>query len=208
MPGASRFTDERTLREFAEQGQLESRYQADPGPGVEAALTWRFARRLAVSGAASRLRRKQAGSYAAALPHPLYIGAPRHAGGDFDDRSLHETAVHLDLAVVGGRRLEWTVFAGPSAIAIRAELLHAVQYTHAYPYDTVTVTGTSFESTRASAIGFNAGGGLDWQLARHVAIGAQTRYRRAAVHLPTTSGEHVRVEAAGLELTGGLRLDF
>jgi opacity protein-like surface antigen len=207
--GSASFTDTRTFNEFVEQGRIESRYQQDPGPGFEAGVAWRFARRLGVSAAVSVARRKEAGSFSAALPHPLFFGTPRQATGDFAGRAQRETAVHVDLAVLGGAgRLQWTAFAGPSVIGIETDLVRTVEYTHAYPYDTVTVTGTPFASVSGNAVGFNVGGGLAWQAARHVAIATQVRFSRAKVGLEPTSDDRVDVDAGGASITGGLRLDF
>lgn len=207
--GYASFTETRTFTEFAEQGRIESSYQQDPGPGFEGGVTWRFARRLGVSAAVSIARRREAGSFSAALPHPFFFGSPRQAAGDFAGRAQRETAVHVGLAVLGGAgRLQWTAFAGPSLIGIRTDLVRTIEYTHAYPYDTVTVTGTPFASARGRALGFNVGGGLAWQAARHVAIATQMRFSRATVGLEPTSHDRVNVGAGGASFTGGVRLDF
>jgi opacity protein-like surface antigen len=209
VPGSPRFSGTRTFSEFAEQGRIESQYKEDPGPGFEASLAWKFRRRLGVSAAVSFDRRKEAGSFAAALPHPLYFGVPRRTAGDFRGGTRRETAVHLDLAFLGGSgRLQWSAFAGPSLIAVQADLVQRVDYTQAYPYDTVTVTGTSFERTSGHAVGLNLGAGLDWQVARHAAIGTQVRFSRATASLEPTADDRVDVRGGGAQVTAGLRLDF
>ncbi len=209
VPGSPRFSGTRTFTEFAEQGRIESQYKEDPGPGFEASLAWKFGRRLGVSAAVSFDRRKEAGSFAATLPHPLYFGVPRRTAGDFRGGTQRETAVHLDLAFLGGSgRLQWSAFAGPSLIAVKADLLQRVDYTQAYPFDTVTVTGTSFERTSGHAVGFNLGAGLDWQVARHAAIGTQVRFSRATASLEPTADDRVDVHGGGAHVTAGVRLDF
>ncbi len=208
VAGKPSFSETRTFTEFAEQGRIDSHYDEDSGPGVEGGLGWRFTHRFAVHAAASWARRKEAGSYSAALPHPLYFAMPRHAAGDFSGRSIHETAVHLDLAVVGGSGLEWSVFAGPSVIETQADLVQAIEYTHAYPYDAVTVTGAPLASVRGHALGFNAGAGLDWHVGPHVALGLQSRFSQANVKLQPAAGDEVAVKAGGLLVSAGLRLDF
>jgi len=209
VSGSPRFSGTRTFTEFAEQGRIESQYKEGPGPGFEASLAWKFGRRLGVSAAVSFDRRKEAGSFAATLPHPLYFGVPRRVAGDFRGGTQRETAVHLDLAFLGGsERLQWSAFAGPSLIGVKADLVQGVAYTQAYPYDAVTVTGTSFERTSGNAVGFNLGAGLDWQLARHAAIGTQVRFSRATASLKPTADDRVDVRGGGAHLTAGLRLDF
>jgi len=83
-----------------------------------------------------------------------------------------------------------------------------VEYTQAYPYDSVTVTGTPFDTVSGHAFGFNVGGALAWPAARHVAIASQVRYSRAQVALEPTADDRVTVTAGGLSLAVGLRLDF
>ena len=209
VAGTRTFSGTRTFTEFAEQGNIESQYEEEPGPGFEAGLLWRFGRRLGVSAAVSFDRRDAGGTFAAALPHPLYFGAPRRVTGDFGGGSQRETAVHLDLAFLGGsERLQWSAFAGPSLIAVEVDLLQRVDYTQAYPFDTVTVTGTPLAPTDGRAVGFNVGAGLDWHVARHLAIGTQVRFSRATVGLEPTATDRVDVDAGGVHLTAGIRLDF
>jgi opacity protein-like surface antigen len=209
VPGSSDFTGTQTFTEFAEQGRIDAQYHQDAGPVFEIGLGLRLGRRLGLAAAGSFGRRDGTGSFTATLPHPLYFGAFRPASGDFRGTSQREQALHLDLALLGGSsRLQWSAFAGPSLIAVRAELVQRVDYTQAYPFDTVTVTGTPLAETRNHAFGFNVGAGLDWRVARHVAIGTQLRFSRATVSLEPTAEDRVEIDAGGLQLTGGLRLDF
>ena len=209
VPGASEFTGTQTFTEFAEQGRIDTQYHQDAGPVFEIGVGFRLRRRLGLAAAGSFGRRDGTGSFTATLPHPLYFGAFRPASGDFRGTSQREKALHLDLALLGGSsRLQWSAFAGPSLIAVRAELVQRVDYTQAYPFDTVTVTGTPLAATSHHAFGFNVGAGLDWQVARHVAIGTQARFSHATVSLEPTAEDRVEIDAGGLQLTGGLRLDF
>lgn len=209
VPGASDFSATQTFTEFAEKGRIDAQYHQDPGPVFEIGLGFRLRRRLGLTAAGSFGRRDGTGSFTATLPHPLYFGAFRPASGDFRGTSQREKALHLDLALLGGSsRLQWSAFAGPSLIGVRAELAQRVEYTQAYPFDTVTVTGTTLTPTSDHAFGFNVGAGLDWQAARHIAIGAQLRFSRATVSLEPTADDHFEIDAGGVALTGGLRLDF
>jgi opacity protein-like surface antigen len=209
VAGSPSFAGARTFTEFAEQGRIESQYKEDPGPGLEAGLAWKFARRLGVSAAVSFDQRKEAGSFSATLPHPLYFGVPRRTAGDFRGGTQRETAVHLDLAFLGGSgRLQWSAFAGPSLIGVAVDLVQRVEYTQTYPFDTVMVTGTPLARTSGNAVGFNLGAGLDWQLARHAAIGTQVRFSRATVSLKPSADDRVDVDGGGAHVTAGLRLDF
>jgi opacity protein-like surface antigen len=207
--GRSSFTATRTFTQFAEQGRIDGQYRQEQGPAIDAGMAWRFARHFAAAAAASFAHRGETGSYAASLPHPLYFGKAREASGDFDGRSASETAVHLDLAAVGGSHaLQWSVFAGPSLLALRVDLVDSVQYTQSYPYDTVNVTGAPLVSTQGNAVGFNVGAGLDWRVAPRVAVGIQSRFQRATVHVHPAAGDDASVTAGGLLATAGVRFFF
>jgi opacity protein-like surface antigen len=209
VPAASDFTGTQTFTEFAEQGRIDAQYHQDAGPVFELGLGVGLRRRLAVSAAGSFGRRDGTGSFSAMLPHPLYFGASRAASGRFRGTSQREKALHLDLALRGGSaRWQWSAFAGPSLLSVRAELVQRVEYTQTYPYDTVTVTATPLAATSDHALGFNLGAGLDWRLARHAAIGTQVRFSHATVSLEPTPADRVEIGAGGLQVTGGLRLDF
>jgi hypothetical protein len=152
VPGASDFTGTQTFTEFAEQGRIDAQYHQDAGPVFEIGLGLRLRRRLGLTAAGSFGRRDGTGSFTATLPHPLYFGAFRPASGAIRGTSQREKALHLDLALLGGSsRLQWSAFAGPSLIAVRAELVQRIEYTQAYPFDTVTVTIMRSGSTWAPA---------------------------------------------------------
>jgi len=207
--GGMSFEQVGTFTEFAETGRIESRYENGGGPGLEAELGWRFARRFVLSAAAGVVRRTGTGSFLASLPHPLLFGAARQAEGQFGGSRERETAVHLDLAVTGAAgRLEWSAFAGPSLIRVDALLLRSVEYAQAYPYDTVTLTGTPLASAGGSAAGFNVGAGLDWRVGRRVFLGTQARFSRATVRLRPTADDTVDVGAGGLQVAAGIRFEF
>jgi len=209
VPSSATYHETRPFTEFAEAGHIDSQYTGDAGPGFEAGLAWRVTHRFALRAAVSLLRRKEAGSFTAALPHPFFFDAPRLVAGDFSGHHERETAVHFDLALTGATgRLEWAAFAGPSLLGLEADLVSAVSYTQAYPYDTVTVTGTPFAMARGHGIGVNAGVGLDGRIAAHFALAAQARWTRAIVSLSPATGDQVRVTGGGVQVTGGLRLDF
>jgi hypothetical protein len=75
-----------------------------------------------------------------------------------------------------------------------------------YPYDTFNGSFTHSQASK-SAVGFHAGGRLDFFLSPHVGIGAQARYGSAKVKL-SEAPNAVEVTAGGLEAGAGLRLRF
>ena len=203
-----KYSDSRTVTEFAETGSLDTSYEGKKGPGVEGGFQYNFTRSLGAAASFAWLGRDATASYSASLPHPLYLNQPRKVSGDVDGLKFRETAVHVDL-VVGGRSgsLRFGVFAGPSFFKIEGDLLDRITYSHTYPYDTVTVTGTPLVKGDDNPIGFNAGGGLDYVLGAHGALGIQARFSRSKAELAADQGV-VKVDVGGLDVAFGVRIYF
>jgi opacity protein-like surface antigen len=198
------------FQEFAEEGRLDADYENKSGSGLEAGLVFRFSRRLGVGAAFSSLSRDGRADYRAELPHPLYLARNRHVESSLEGLSYDEKAGHLDL-VLSGRlgALDLSAFAGPSWFSVKSSFLSTPpQYSQTYPYDNVTVTAIPRVAGDATAVGFNVGGGVDFRVARHVALGARGRFARARVELERPSAEAVALDAGGLQATAGIRLLF
>lgn len=203
------FSGTRRFTEFAEEGQVRSDYSADAGPGFEAGLSYRFSSHLGVALSGSYLTRDSSAGFQADLPHPLYLGKDRVVTSNADGLSYSEMAGHLDL-VLSGRSGSWdfSLFAGPSLFKVKADLLEPPTYTHAYPFDTVTVTAVPTSSADDMAFGFNAGAGIDLRLSDKFAIGVQGRFSRGQAKLPTGTSDEVEVDAGGLQVGAGIRVHF
>jgi len=205
--GNVRFSQSRTVREFAEDGRLEADYQADTGTALDAAVQFGVTRRFGVAAAFTLAKRDDAASYSATLPHPLYLNQPRTRTGDLAGLAYRESAFHLDLVYsAGSGSVGFHAFAGASFFSVEADLIDEVRYSHEYPYDTeqVTVTGVPTVSADDSPVGFNVGAALDYRVTRSLGVGAQGRFSRARVSL----GPSVELDAGGFQLSGGLRLYF
>jgi hypothetical protein len=205
----SSFDEEREFTESVETGRVASTYSADLGVGGEIAAGWQFTRHVGVALAFSAARRNQSGTFTASIPHPLYFDQDRAAEGSLGGGTVTETALHLDLALVGGTgAVEWSLFGGPSVVRVNADLLSSLQYTQSYPFDSVTVTGTPLVPVRGRAAGFNVGGSADWRVGRRTAVGTQVRYTRAVIGLRPDAVNEVEVTAGGLQIGAGVRLAF
>ena len=198
------------FRLFAEEASLDAAYENASGGGFEAGLAFRFNRRFGVGAAFTSLSRDGRADYRAEIPHPLYLARNRLVESTQDGLSYEEKAGHLDL-VVSGRRgaVDLTAFAGPSLFSVKSSFLTGPpQITQTYPYDTVAVISVPREAGDAPALGFNLGAGIDFRVARHVALGAQARFSRASLELERPNADAVLVDAGGLQLTGGVRFLF
>lgn len=210
-PASLSYNETRKFTEFAEPGTLDASYKDDPAPAFDLGLQYNVTKHLGVLAGFSRVSRSGGGSYAASLPHPLFFDQHRKVDGSLEGYDYMESAGHLD--VVASRAsgaFEFAVFAGATLFSVKTDVVDRLQYTHTYPYDSVTVTGTPKKRFSRSPKGFNVGGRLDYGLgrAKRVGVGLQLRYSRASVEIAPTEGHTVKFDAGGLQLGLGARLFF
>jgi hypothetical protein len=204
--GAEGFRAERRFTEFAEEAHLRADYARGLGPGLDVGVDVGFGRALALNAAFTLQRRGVSASYEAALPHPLYLARPRAVGGSVADLAYSETAVHLSAVLRRqGGRVRYGLFAGPTWARVAPELVERVQYTHAYPYDAVEVTGLPRGRESGSALGFHAGGTLEYRLRSRVAVALLVRYYGFTPELPDSAGT-VELDGGGVLAGLGLRV--
>ena len=208
-PASLDFSQVRTFTEFAEQGHIDSQYTADKGWGGDLGFQWTIHGKLGVAASVSFLSRDDAASFSAAFPHPLYLDHDRTATGTRGQLSYHETAGHLDFAYAH-RMGSWlvTLFVGPSLVDVKADFITAVPYTHAYPYDEVTVSGVDVGSSSDTAVGFNLGGGLDYRLGTRFGLGVQARFTHATAKVAPAGGPTIAIDAGGFQVALGVRIFF
>jgi opacity protein-like surface antigen len=203
------FSDTRTFTEFAETGTNTGTFSVPRGSGVGAGVQVAVFQHVGLMAGYTRSNRDQTGTYAASLPHPLYLGQPRAVSGDLPASSFSESAFSVDLfATTRSGRLDLSGWAGVSLFRVEGRLLSSVEYTHAYPYDTVSVTSSPVTPTTDSPTGFDVGAGLDYRLAQHVALGVEGRYSGAKARLESGALSTGQFDVGGFRVGGGLRLIF
>jgi hypothetical protein len=203
----SDFQGQRRFTEFVEEGRIDADYSRELGPGFEVGLEYRLAGRVGASASFNLLSRDASSAYEAAIPHPLYLGRPRHATGSLGGLSYDERAFHFDLFYRRDRgRLRYGVFAGATQVRVTSELLERVQYQQAYPFDEVQVTAVPRGTFGGSALGFNAGAELGYVWRGRVGTLLMARYHRATVDVPQAIDDVVALKAGGLQVGVALRL--
>lgn len=210
-PTSLSYDETRRFTEFAEPGTLDASYKDDPAPGLDLGLQYNFTKHLGVLAGFSRVSRSGGGTFSASLPHPLYFNQHRKVDGSLEGYDYMESAGHLDfVASRSSGAFELAVFAGATRFSVKTDVVDRLQYSHTYPYDSVTVTGTPKKRFSQSPKGFNVGGRLDYGLgrAKRVGLGLQLRYSRASVEIAPTEGNSIKFKAGGLQLGVGARLFF
>jgi len=208
--GSLAYSQTRTFKEFAENTKVDSQYSAGTGVGFELGLHWRFKGRLGAMASVTGSGRDAKASVTASIPHPLYLNQPRTATASQDNLSYHETTVHLDFvyAIPSGKKLELLLFAGPSYVDAKTDLITQLNYKQSYPYDEVTVTSLSQAKVGDSGFGFNIGGGLDYRLSPRFGLGAQVRFTAVSTTLAPPEGPTIDIDAGGFQAAFGVRVFF
>lgn len=192
--------------ELAEEVVLEQAVRPAAAFGGEVGLTWRLTPRLGLAVAGSLAGGTAGARVTARIPHPLYLARPRV--GEIAPSGLRraERAVHLGPVLVllgGGTALELS--AGATVIHSSLDVVSAVQYEHAYPFDEVRLTGVTRRRASDGALGFHVAGAVDRRASARLSVVAAVRYARAPTR-PAFDGFTAEVDAGGISALVGLRL--
>lgn len=191
---------------FAEPALVTTRYTIHSAAGLDASGGMRVWRNLAVGAGVSYFSKAGSGSIAAQVPHPFYFNRARPVAGNASDLAREETGVHVRFTWIAPLKPRWqlAVSAGPSWLIVNQDLVASVQIAQTYPFDTADFTGATSERRSKSAVGFNAGGDLDYMLRPKVGLGFGVMFSRARVALTDST----TIDAGGLHVGGGLRFRF
>jgi hypothetical protein len=206
--GANDFVDSATIRENAENGQLETDYDVGAGLAFDVsagAVVWRT---LALGVGLTRFSTSTVTSVNASVPHPFFFNQPRSVTGELGG-TRSELAVHIQArgVIPLSDRVLVTLFGGPSFFQVEQTIVRDVDYIESYPFDTATFGGAVSDTQSGSKIGFNIGGDFSYFFSRQVGVGVTAQYSGASVEMTVPSGT-ADVKAGGGQVGGGLRLRF
>ena len=198
--GSLDFTDSRAFELFKEDAQFDARYEVAAGNGFDGGLQFDITPLIGAMAAFSTTGRDADVSFTASLPHPLFFDQPRGVSGEASDLSYEERAVHVGLTVGGSAgKLDFTGFGGVTFFKVEATLVQDIDFDQIYPFDSVTLVGTSSVSVEDSPVGFHVGARLDYRFARHVGLGAQLRFSRASARLEPAPTASIDVDIGGAQ---------
>lgn len=148
-------------------------------------------------------------SYTALVPHPLFIGEFRTVALNAKDMGHSETGIHLQAIyqLLSSSKYDASVFAGPSIMMVKEDTVNGVTATETgSPYTAVNLNAT-FGSVSKTAIGANAGLGINYHLTGAIDAGFFVRYTVASAKL--ASGDTTRkVTLGGPQVGLALRYRF
>jgi opacity protein-like surface antigen len=210
LPAKLEFSESRTFTEFAEEGSLDTDYSFDLGFGGEVGLRYFFTEHVGAEAVFSYSTRNGSADFTGEFPHPLFLGRPRVATGTVDDLKHEESAVHVNVVYGGASgKLGYALFGGASFFfQVKPSLVGQPEYTHSFPFDSITITEVPVLSESESQVGFNVGGELEYRFSEKVGAALAVRYSRASVEFAVDETNTVKLDAGGAFVALGLRVRF
>jgi hypothetical protein len=195
---------------YQETGDIASTYTSPTGLAPDVGGGFRITRRAWVGASVSQFEHDGSASVTAHIPNPILFNQPRLVEGTSGDVGRSERAIHVHAGwmVPLTRRMELSVFVGPTFFTVRQDLILNVSYGETYPFDSAAFAGLMLERRKTSTVGFNAGADLTVKLSRHFGVGALVRVARADASFSSPLGGDVTSTAGGVQAGGGVRMRF
>jgi opacity protein-like surface antigen len=196
---------------YGESGQSSESYAVDAsGLALDAGLGFMFTPALGVELSFTPASGKVKGTFAASFPHPFYFDLPREKSWTNDGLKYSASELNLDVlyAFPVTPQIGLYVCAGGTYfMGVKVESLKSLDWAESgYPYFELNVT-PQYASYSASAFGFNAGAGVDYQLSGGMAVNLNARYSSGSAKLKI-EGNEVTIPAGGLRATAGIKFGF
>jgi hypothetical protein len=180
----------------------------DVGAGVRLTTNLGFG----VTGSWSQ--RSSSGSFELALPNPLIANSPLELSSSIPDLNRRELGFHIQALYARslGRNVRVMLSGGPSIFNTRQDVVRSIDVDILPGFRALSFEQALITQDEQTSLGFNVGADITWAFARHIGVGAITRYSRANVtwEPPSESGvsRAINAHAGGLHLGGGVRLLF
>jgi hypothetical protein len=195
---------------FEEETAWQTNYRVTSGAQFDAAGGVRVWRNLFAGVAYTYFSRRAPASISGEVPHPFFFDQPRAFAGDTTALAHEQQAIHVSAVWVfpASRRVEISIFGGPSYFAAARSFVEDAIYDEAYPFDSTTFSRAATARATAHRVGVHGGGDFAWLLTRHVGVGVLLRYAQADVKFATPAGGSVSLDAGGFQVGAGVRLRF
>ncbi len=196
---------------YAERAVLTTIHTGEAGLlTIEPAGGLRLWKNLGIGAALERRAMVETATVRALVPHPTLFNQPRiaikEAPFERTDLAVH---AHALLMVPVHPRLDVALFAGPSYITAKQDILGNIQVAEtAAPFTTVIISDVGIVTRTVHSIGLNAGADVTWFLKPTAGIGVTVRYVHGYADMPLTDGTPTDLDLGGLRIGVGARLRF
>jgi hypothetical protein len=207
---SNNFSDGTAFQANAEEGRFDTNYSVKSGRAFDIAGGVKFSNAFGIGVSVSRFSRTTPAHFIGSIPHPFFFGHSRAVASDVSGLKREELAVHAQgrSTMAVGKRLEVSLFGGPSFFRVRQDAVTDFTYTESYPYDQATFTSTTTSVEKASKIGFNGGGDIAFFFTRQIGVGFTALVSKATVPIKSAGSGNADIKVGGVQAGGGLRLRF
>jgi hypothetical protein len=195
---------------YAEEGSIDADYGKTSGFVFDIVGGARVAGHVSVGFGVSYVKRDEAATVDAKVPHPFLFQTLRDATFTTASLSGQELVLHIPILWTQSFRsaTRITIFGGPSIFHVTQDFVTNVTLNEVYPYDLVTITDTSQSEVSDNAFGFHVGAGITQFFGPTVGAGVDVRYSRASLDFAGDANATTTARAGGLQVTGGVRFRF
>ena len=207
--GTSDVTSTVSFPANAETATFTSTFPVAAGTGFDAGARVTLRGAFGVGVAGTKFSAAGDADVTAKIPHPFFFSQPRSIAGTAA-LTRDETTVRIELVFhsAPGKKLQFTGYVGPTYFSVKQDLVDAVTYTDAYPYDTATFGHAATKQASTSKWGFAGGADVSYYFTKSIGVGAMVTIAKASMSVKASDGSPVDLTAGGTQAGGGLRLRF
>lgn len=200
-----------TFSLYDETGTFEAAQAVDNGGLWDIGFGYQVWRGLGLGLGVAQFSKPGAARVSGSVPHPLFYDSPRTYAQDLTTshktRAIYVQAVYR-VKVPRADRVDLALLAGPTQLRVWQDLVRAV---------TVSEVGAPFSSVNAapvvtrqarSTVGVLVGADVGYRFHPNAGAGLLLRYVAGRVEITGAAGDRVRLDAAGFQVGGGVRLRF
>ena len=203
-------SDRATPTVYAETGQLTADYDVPAGAGFSGGATYRLWRNLGVGASISMFSTSFPAAVTGSIPYPFQFNRPRTFEGSVSGLERKEMAIGIHLRGLFQLSPKFTIsaFAGPARLTVTQDVVTAIQYSEAYPYDTATFSAAAIGTDKVNKWGVTAGADVAYYFTRNVGIGVGAKFNGGEAELISLGTTPLSSKLGGAEFGGGLRFRF
>ena len=194
---------------------FDAEYEPTRGVALGAGAGVRLMRNLGAGVVGTWFRRAGAASFDLAVPNSIVANRPLTLTGDVPDLNRQEIGIHVQAlyALPIGRRTRVIMSGGPSLFRVEQDVVTSIEFDRVPGFTGLEFHEAIVTPLEKTAIGFNVGADITWELWRWLGVGSLTRYTRAAVAFDPGHGaaglsRRIELHVGGLEIGGGVRVRF
>ena len=193
----------------AEHGTFSYKFPVKPKASADGSVRVRVIKNIGISVAYTNVSASGTAEISGQIPHPFSFNQLRNISGQ-TSLNRTETAFHVraTLSSAPGKKLQFTVSAGPTFFTMKQGLVDSVAWTDSYPYDTAVFSSATTKQVSQSVTGFGAGADVAYYFSKNVGIGATASVAKATVSATAADSSAVSLNVGGTYVGLGVRLRF